>query len=117
MIKKFRFQIKALLRTEKCSTSQGAIILCIFLISPTFWFIVNFQQTNRTQEQNHTQLFTVTISFMYTTVTFLFRLLLRGEELYTQMEFFVQSIVADRYIHRRELRLLSLESLSSVENG
>ena len=31
--------------------------------------------------------------------------------------FFVQSILADRYIHRRELRLVSLESLSSVENG
>ena len=31
--------------------------------------------------------------------------------------FFVQSILADRYIHRRELRLVSLESLSSVEHG
>ena len=40
-----------------------------------------------------------------------------GEELYTQMGFFVQSILADRYIHRRELRLASLESLSSVEHG
>ena len=29
--------------------------------------------------------------------------------------FFVQSILADRYIHRRELRLISLESLSSLE--
>ena len=43
--------------------------------------------------------------------------LLRGEELYTQLGFFVQSILADRYIHRRELRLVSLESLSSVEYG
>ena len=42
---------------------------------------------------------------------------LEGEELYTQMGFFVQSILADRYIHRRELRLVSLESLSSVEYG
>ena len=40
-----------------------------------------------------------------------------GEELYTQMGFFVQSILADRYIHRRELTLVSLESLSSVEYG
>ena len=31
--------------------------------------------------------------------------------------FFVQSILADRYINRRELRLVSLESLSSVEYG
>ena len=31
--------------------------------------------------------------------------------------FFVQSILADRYIHRRELRLVSLESLSAVEYG
>ena len=31
--------------------------------------------------------------------------------------FFVQSILADRYIQRRELRLVSLESLSSVEYG
>ena len=45
----------------------------------------------------------------------LFRPLLRGEELYTQMGFFVQTILADRYIHRRELRLVSLGSLSSVE--
>ena len=48
----------------------------------------------------------------------MFRPLLRGEELYTQMGFFfVQTILADRYIHRRELRLVSLESLSSVEYG
>ena len=33
------------------------------------------------------------------------------------MGFFVQSILADRYIHRRELRLVSLESSSSVEYG
>ena len=39
------------------------------------------------------------------------------EELYTQMGFFVQSILADRYIHRREFKLVSLESLSSVEHG
>ena len=31
--------------------------------------------------------------------------------------FFVHSILADRYNHRRELRLVSLESLSSVEYG
>ena len=31
--------------------------------------------------------------------------------------FFVQSILADRYIHRRELRLVALESLSGVEYG
>ena len=31
--------------------------------------------------------------------------------------FFVQSILADRYIHRRELKLVSLESLSSVKYG
>ena len=31
--------------------------------------------------------------------------------------FFVQSILADRYIHSRELRLVSLESLSSAEYG
>ena len=47
----------------------------------------------------------------------MFRPLLRGKELYTQMGFFVQSILADRYIHRRELRLVSLESFSSVEYG
>ena len=47
----------------------------------------------------------------------LFRSLLRGEELYTQMVFFVQTILADRYIHRRELRLVSIESLPSVEYG
>ena len=41
---------------------------------------------------------------------------LEGEELQTQMGyFFVQTILSDRYIHRRELRLVSLESLSSVE--
>ena len=39
------------------------------------------------------------------------------EELYTQIGFFVQTIFADRYIHRRELRLVSLESSSSVEYG
>ena len=38
-------------------------------------------------------------------------------ELHTQVGFFVQSILADRYIHRRGLRLVSLESLSSVEYG
>ena len=32
------------------------------------------------------------------------------EELYTQLGFFVQSILADRYVHRRELWVVSLES-------
>ena len=31
--------------------------------------------------------------------------------------FLVHTILADRYIHRRELRQVSLESLSSVEYG
>ena len=31
--------------------------------------------------------------------------------------FFVQTILADRYNHRRELWVVSLESLSSVEYG
>ena len=39
------------------------------------------------------------------------------EELYTQMGFFVQTILTDRNIHRRGLRLVSLESTSSVEYG
>ena len=43
--------------------------------------------------------------------------LLRGEELYTHMGFFVPWIFAARYIHRRELRLVSLESSSSIEYG
>ena len=43
--------------------------------------------------------------------------LLRGEELYTQMVFFVPWIFAARYIQRRELRLVSLEMSSSVEYG
>ena len=44
-----------------------------------------------------------------------FRPFLRGEELYTQMVFFVQTILADRYIHRREMWVASLKSWSSVE--
>ena len=40
-----------------------------------------------------------------------------GGTIYSTGIFFVQSILADRYIHRRELRLVSLESLSSVEYG
>ena len=44
--------------------------------------------------------------------------LVRGEEeLYTQMGLFVQTILTDRYIQRRELRLVSLESSSSVKYG
>ena len=31
--------------------------------------------------------------------------------------FFVQTALADRYTHRSDLRLVSLESLSSIENG
>ena len=42
---------------------------------------------------------------------------LEGEGTIHSNGFFVQSILADRYIHRRELRLVSLESLSSVEYG
>ena len=40
-----------------------------------------------------------------------------GGTIYSNGFFFVQSIFADRYIHRRELRLVSLESSSSVEYG
>ena len=38
-----------------------------------------------------------------------------GEELYTQMGFFVQSILVHRYIHRKEMWVVSLKSSSSVE--
>ena len=31
--------------------------------------------------------------------------------------FFVQSILADRYIHNRELRIVSLKTASSIEYG
>ena len=40
-----------------------------------------------------------------------------GEELYTQMGFFVQTNFADRYIHRREMKQASIESSSSIEYG
>ena len=40
-----------------------------------------------------------------------------GGTIYSNGFFFVQTILADRYIHRRELRPLLLESLSSVEYG
>ena len=43
----------------------------------------------------------------------LFRPHLLGEELYTQMGFFVQKVLADRY--RREMRVASLKSSSSAE--
>ena len=42
---------------------------------------------------------------------------LEAEELYTQMVFFVQPILTDRYIHRIELWVVSLKSTSSVEYG
>ena len=42
-------------------------------------------------------------AFISPTENLLFRPTLVGEELYTQMGFFVQSILADRYNHRREL--------------
>ena len=40
-----------------------------------------------------------------------------GGTIYSNGFFFVQTIFADRYIHRRELRLVSLKSSSSIENG
>ena len=40
-----------------------------------------------------------------------------GGTIYSNWFFFVQSIFADRYIHRRELILVSLESSSSVKYG
>ena len=42
---------------------------------------------------------------------------MRGEELYTQMVFFVQTILADRYNNRRELWVVPVESPSSVDYG
>ena len=50
---------------------------------------------------------------------YLFRPLLRGGGggNYILKWVFLLSILADRYIHRRELRLVSLKSLSSVEYG
>ena len=41
---------------------------------------------------------------------------LRGEEICTQTAFFVPSILANRYIRRRELSLVSLESPSRIDN-
>ena len=40
-----------------------------------------------------------------------------GGTIYSTGFIFVQSILADRYIHHRELRLVSLKSFSSVEYG
>ena len=53
-------------------------------------------------------LVTVVNIYRYVTVVhgysiLLFRPHLWGKELYTQMDFFLQSILADRYIHRREM--------------
>ena len=48
-------------------------------------------------------------------IIFLFRPHLWGEELYTQLGFFVQTILADRYTHCREMWVVSLKSLSNVE--
>ena len=39
-----------------------------------------------------------------------------GEELYTQMDFFVHSFLTDRYNHRRVLSLVALENPSGVKN-
>ena len=40
-----------------------------------------------------------------------------GGTIYSNGFFFVQSIFADQYIHRRELRLVLLENSSSAEYG
>ena len=40
--------------------------------------------------------------------------LLQGEELYAQMGFFVQTILADRYNNRREMWVVSLQNPYSV---
>ena len=40
-----------------------------------------------------------------------------GEVLYTQIGFFVQTILADQYNHCREIWVISLKSPSSVEYG
>ena len=40
----------------------------------------------------------------------LFRPHLWGKELYTQMGFIVQTIVGDRYIHRRGMSVVSLKA-------
>ena len=40
---------------------------------------------------------------------------MRGEELYTQMGFLVRTILADRYIHRRELEPLERSSSEEYE--
>ena len=63
------------------------------------------------------RLFIILRDIFVTSLVYLFRPFLRGEEVYTQMGFFVQTIFADRYIHRRELRLVLLGSSSSVEYG
>ena len=55
------------------------------------------------------------ISIFFTSVCNFCSYTLVGEELYTQTVLLVQSILADRYTNRRELRLLSLESTSSAE--
>ena len=46
---------------------------------------------------------------------FLFRLILRGGGTIYSNGFFVKTIFADRYINRRELRLVSLENSFSIE--
>ena len=67
----------------------------------------------KTQGCVHSEI--VSFGIFFDEETLLFRPPLWGEELYTQMGFFVQSILADRCIHRREMWVVSLKSSSKVE--
>ena len=80
----------------------------------SIWFLVGFVLPNASSCGNQRGFRSVWISGDWA-FPLIVPTLLRGEELYTQMGFFVPWIFAARYIHRRELRLVSLESLSSVE--
>ena len=85
--------------------------ICYFLlmIKSLSWRLIKFQPS---------LLFRPTYIYIYYILKWVFILYTQmGRNYILKWVVFVQTILADRYIHRRELRLVSLESSSSVEYG
>ena len=122
-ITKKKLKVKPASSSNLHNLSVEVLFRLFFCINQKFSPQKKIEKNQRTENARHRKSNNPMLNFpasdfnMRSFLRFLFQPLLRGGTIYSNGFFSVQSILADRHTHRRELRLISLECLSSVEYG
>ena len=98
---------------------KSGLVVAYTAVAPTIYHMTQFKQ--KQERTANSDIFYMNVNLAETSSQAEMIVVptpLEGEgTIYSNGFFFVQSILADRYIHRKELRLVSIESLYSVEYG